>query len=111
MKNKGDLERERDELKAEIDNNNNKVQVLERTIEHLKKTIDEKVIKLSRLFAYLNFAKENNSMHFLNIFQSLSCESNCTYHSAILGSLAHLNTEYQNTMVDIPFRSFKQKAQ
>lgn len=45
MKNKGDLERERDELKAEIDNNNNKVQVLERTIEHLKKTIDEKVIE------------------------------------------------------------------
>lgn len=49
MKNKGDLERERDELKAEIDNNNNKVQVLERTIEHLKKTIDEKVIKNSTL--------------------------------------------------------------
>lgn len=43
MKNKGDLERERDELKAEIDNYNNRVQVLERTIEHLKKTINEKV--------------------------------------------------------------------
>lgn len=44
MKNKGDLERDRDELKAEIDNYNNKVQVMERTIEHLKKTSDEKVI-------------------------------------------------------------------
>lgn len=43
MKNKGDLERERDGLKAEIDNYNNRVQVLERTIEHLKKTINEKV--------------------------------------------------------------------
>ncbi len=58
MKNKGDLERERDELKAEIDNNNNKVQVLERTIEHLKKTIDEKVIKNSILLQPdLNFGK------------------------------------------------------
>ena len=43
MKNKGDLERDRDELKAEIESHNNKVQVLERTIEHLKKIIDEKV--------------------------------------------------------------------
>ena len=43
MKNKGDLERERDELKAEIDNYNNRAQVLERAIEHLKKTINEKV--------------------------------------------------------------------
>lgn len=43
MKNKGDLERERDELKAEIDDYNNKEQVFERTIEHLKKAIDEKV--------------------------------------------------------------------
>ena len=111
MKNKGDLERERDELKAEIDNNNNKVQVLERTIEHLKKTIDEKVIKLCSLFAYWNFAKDNNSMHFLNIFQLPSCESNCTYHAAILGSLAHFSTEDQNPIVDIPFKSFKQKAQ
>lgn len=49
MKNKGDLERERDELKAEIDSNNNKVQVLERTIEHLKKIIDEKVSKYSTI--------------------------------------------------------------
>ena len=47
MKNKGDLERERDELKAEIDNYNNRVQVLERTIEHLKKTITEKVFPAS----------------------------------------------------------------
>ena len=47
MKNKGDLERERDELKAEIDNYNNRVQVLERTIEHLKKTINEKVFRAS----------------------------------------------------------------
>ena len=47
MKNKGDLERERDELKAEIDNYNNRVQVLERTIEHLKKTINEKVFPAS----------------------------------------------------------------
>lgn len=80
MKNKGDLERERDELKAEIDNNNNKVQVLERTIEHLKKTIDEKVI--NSLFAYLNFAKDN-SMHLLIIFQLPSCECHpwltCTF--------------------------------
>ncbi|KAL9952989.1 hypothetical protein ACROYT_G040328, partial [Oculina patagonica] len=38
-----------DELKAETDNNNNnKVQVLERTIEHLKKTIDEKEHELSK---------------------------------------------------------------
>lgn len=44
MKSKGDLERERDELKAEIDNNNNKVDVLERTIGHLKETIDNKVV-------------------------------------------------------------------
>lgn len=43
MKNKGDLERDRDELKAEIESHNNKVQVLERTTEHLKKIIDEKV--------------------------------------------------------------------
>ena len=43
MKNRGDLERERDELKAELDNCNNKVQVLERTIEHSKKTMDDKV--------------------------------------------------------------------
>lgn len=48
MKNKGDLERERDELKAEIDNYNNKEQVFERTIEHLKKAIDEKEIKLNK---------------------------------------------------------------
>ena len=45
MKNKGDLERDRDELKAEIESHNNKVQVLERSIEHLKKIIDEKVSK------------------------------------------------------------------
>ena len=45
MKNKGDLERDCDELKAEIESHNNKVQVLERTIEHLKKIIDEKVSK------------------------------------------------------------------
>ena len=44
MKSKGDLERERDELKAEIDNKNNKVDVLERTIRHLKETIDNKVV-------------------------------------------------------------------
>jgi len=44
MKNKGDLERECDELKAEINNYHHKVQVLERTTEHLKKTIDDKVI-------------------------------------------------------------------
>ena len=50
MKNKGDLERECDELKAELDNYNNKVQVLERTIEHLKKTIDEKVIRTVNFF-------------------------------------------------------------
>ncbi len=48
MKNKRDSEREHDELKAETDNNNNKVQVLERTIEHLKKTIDEKEHELSK---------------------------------------------------------------
>ena len=47
MKNKGDLERDRDELKAEIESHTNKVQVLERTIEHLKKIIDEKVSKYS----------------------------------------------------------------
>ena len=50
MKNKGDLERDRDELKAEIESHTNKVQVLERTIEHLKKIIDEKVSKNSTKF-------------------------------------------------------------
>lgn len=42
-KNKGDLERERDELKAQIDNRNHKIEVLERTIDHLKNALDEKV--------------------------------------------------------------------
>ena len=50
MKNKGDLERECDALKAELDNYNNKVQVLERTVEHLKKTIDEKVFRAVNSF-------------------------------------------------------------
>lgn len=45
MKNKGDLERDCDELKVEIESYNNKVQVLERIIEYLKKIIDEKVSK------------------------------------------------------------------
>jgi len=48
MKNKGDLERECDELKAEINNYHNKVQVLERTTEHLKKTIDDKERELNK---------------------------------------------------------------
>ena len=52
MKNKGDLERECDVLKAELDNYNNKVQVLERTVEHLKKTIDEKVFRAVNSFIY-----------------------------------------------------------
>ena len=52
MKNKGDLERECDALKAELDNYNNKVQVLERTVEHLKKTIDEKVFRAVNSFIY-----------------------------------------------------------
>lgn len=43
MKNKGDLERERDELRAELDSARNKLQVLDRTVEHLKKALDEKV--------------------------------------------------------------------
>ena len=49
MKSKGDLERERDELKAEVDNNNNKVLVLERTTVHLKKAIDNKVVTNTKL--------------------------------------------------------------
>ena len=43
MRNKGDLERERDELKAEVDSCQNKLQVQDRTIEHLKKSMEEKV--------------------------------------------------------------------
>lgn len=33
-------------LKAEIANYKNKVEVLERTIEHLKKTINDKVVQM-----------------------------------------------------------------
>lgn len=47
-KNKGDLERERDGLKVVLDNCNNKVQVLERTVEHLKKTINDKEHELNK---------------------------------------------------------------
>ena len=43
MKNKGDLERDRDELKAELDSARNKLQVVDRTVEHLKHALDEKV--------------------------------------------------------------------
>ncbi|XP_074614756.1 centrosomal protein of 83 kDa-like isoform X4 [Acropora palmata] len=42
LKNLGNLQRECDMLKAEIANYKNKVEVLERTIEHLKKTINDK---------------------------------------------------------------------
>lgn len=42
MKNQGNLERERDELRVEIDKYKNKLEVSERTIQHLKKTLDEK---------------------------------------------------------------------
>ncbi|XP_067035614.1 centrosomal protein of 83 kDa-like isoform X5 [Acropora muricata] len=42
LKNLGNLQRECDMLKAEIANYKNKVEVLERTIEHLKKAINDK---------------------------------------------------------------------
>ena len=45
MKNQGNLERERDELRVEIDKYKNKLEVSERTIQHLKKTLDEKVFE------------------------------------------------------------------
>ncbi|KAK3751352.1 hypothetical protein QZH41_009306 [Actinostola sp. cb2023] len=47
-KNRGDLERERDELKAEIDSSKNKIQVSERTIEHLKTSLEEKELEVSK---------------------------------------------------------------
>ena len=71
MKNKGDLERECDELKAELDNYNNKVQVLERTVEHLKKTIDEKVIRTVNSFVYKH----------INLFTPRSDQYALTYPS------------------------------
>ena len=69
MKNKGDLERDCDELKAEIESHNNKVQVLERTVEHLKKIIDEKVsnyiTKLQPNLSNVQLKYKNNVIWFL----------------------------------------------
>jgi hypothetical protein len=42
-KNRGDLERERDGLKLECDSLQNKITVLENTVEHLNVVIGEKV--------------------------------------------------------------------
>ena len=71
MKNKGDLERDRDELKAEIESHNNKVQVLERTIEHLKKIIDEKVSKYKiKLQPNLNNVNAQNTTTTCFVFYS-----------------------------------------
>jgi hypothetical protein len=52
-KNRGDLEREKDALKLECDSLQNKITVLENTVEHLNVVIGEKVSNCeTMLFGY-----------------------------------------------------------
>lgn len=98
MKNKGDLERERDELRAELDSARNKLQVLDRTVEHLKKALDEKVSWFSDIiysFPAVNwFNYQRRVMRFGDIvecqrraklsFLFISCVPHCPLLSLIL---------------------------